>query len=88
MSNTIRRKFLKGSLYGAAGASTFCNLPASAKPTGANGDIRVAVICCGGRGSGHVKGVLHPRQRLEQASHKQNFMRRREKGFSSPAFCY
>ena len=58
MSKTTRRKFLKSSLYGAAGASTFCSLPASAAPRGANEDLRIAVIGCGGRGSGHVGGLL------------------------------
>ena len=58
MTNTTRRKFLKGSLYGAAGASTFCSLPASAAPRGANEDLRIAVIGVGGRGSGHVGGLL------------------------------
>ena len=58
MSKTTRRKFLKSSLYGAAGASTFCSLPASAAPRGANEDLRIAVIGVGGRGSGHVGGLL------------------------------
>ena len=58
MSKTTRRKFLKSSLYGAAGASTFCSLPASANPRGANEDLRIAVIGVGGRGGGHVNGLL------------------------------
>ena len=47
MKNTTRRKFMKGALYGAAGSSTFCSLPANANVKGANEDIRVAVIGCG-----------------------------------------
>ena len=58
MSKTTRRKFVKGSIYGAAGASTFCSLPANAQVKGANSDLRMAVIGCGGRGSGHVGGLL------------------------------
>ena len=58
MKNTSRRKFMKGALYGAAGTSTFCSLPANAKVKGANEDIRVAVIGCGGRGGGHVNASL------------------------------
>ncbi len=61
MKTRSRRQFIKGSLFGAAGASTFCSLPASAKPSGANGDLRIAVIGCGGRGGGHVRGCLGQR---------------------------
>ena len=49
---------MKGALYGAAGTSTFCSLPANAKVKGANEDIRMAVIGCGGRGGGHVNASL------------------------------
>jgi predicted dehydrogenase len=59
MKTPTRRKFLKGSILGAAGASSFCSLPANAKPKGANGDLRVAVIGCGGRGGGHVNACLN-----------------------------
>ena len=55
---TTRRKFVQTSIFGAAGASTFCALPANSNAAGANGDIRVAVIGVGGRGSGHVGGLL------------------------------
>ncbi len=55
--NQTRRNFLHRSLF-AAGAGTFCSLPASARAAGANGDLRVAVIGCGGRGSGHVNACL------------------------------
>ena len=58
MKQPTRRKFIKGSLYGAAGTSTFCSLPAKAKVKGANSDVRVAVIGVGGRGGGHVNACL------------------------------
>ena len=59
MNTATRRKFLKGSILGAAGASTFCSMPANAKPKGSNGDLRIAVIGCGGRGGGHVNACLN-----------------------------
>jgi ornithine cyclodeaminase/alanine dehydrogenase-like protein (mu-crystallin family) len=49
---TSRRRFLQTSLAGAA------TLPAWAKPLGANGDVRVAVIGFRGRGGGHIKELL------------------------------
>ena len=58
MKQHTRRKFIKGSLYGAAGTSTFCSLPAKAKVKGANTDVRVAVVGVGGRGGGHVNACL------------------------------
>src|SRR5688572_23872845 len=49
---TSRRRFLQTSLAGAV------TLPAWAKPLGANGDVRVAVIGFRGRGGGHIKELL------------------------------
>ena len=52
MSPITRRRFLKGSSAAAAGLM-FSS--AAHKALGANDDVRVAVVGCGGRGSGHVK---------------------------------
>ncbi|HEY1081498.1 MAG TPA: Gfo/Idh/MocA family oxidoreductase, partial [Prosthecobacter sp.] len=54
-ANTSRRTFLRGTLAGAAGLAT---LPSWAKPIGANGDVRVAVIGFKSRGSGHISSLL------------------------------
>jgi hypothetical protein len=54
-TQTSRRTFLRGTLAGAAGLAT---LPAWAKPIGANGDVRVAVIGFKSRGSGHISSLL------------------------------
>jgi predicted dehydrogenase len=51
---TNRRQFIRTSLAGAAGLAA---LPTWAAPTGANGDIRVAVIGFNGRGAGHIKSL-------------------------------
>jgi len=57
MKRTTRRNFLRG----AAAASAALSIPGCAtfKPTdrviGANDDIRVAVVGCGGMGGGHIK---------------------------------
>lgn len=50
-----RREFLRGTLASAAGLAT---LPAWAAPSGANGDIRVAVVGFNGRGNGHIGSLL------------------------------
>ncbi|HRJ08585.1 MAG TPA: Gfo/Idh/MocA family oxidoreductase [Prosthecobacter sp.] len=54
-TNTSRRAFMRGTLAGAAGLAT---LPAWAKPIGANGDVRVAVIGFKSRGNGHISSLL------------------------------
>ncbi len=54
IQNSNRRQFLRGSLAGAAGLAS---LPTWAAPSGANGDIRVAVIGFNGRGDGHIKNL-------------------------------
>lgn len=54
-ANTSRRTFLRGTIAGAAGLAT---LPSWAKPLGANGDVRVAVIGFKSRGSGHISSLL------------------------------
>lgn len=54
-ANTSRRTFLRGTLAGAAGLAS---LPSWAKPIGANGDVRVAVIGFKSRGSGHISSLL------------------------------
>lgn len=53
--NTSRRTFVRGTIAGAAGLAT---LPSWAKPLGANGDVRVAVIGFKSRGSGHINSLL------------------------------
>ncbi|MBX7210312.1 MAG: Gfo/Idh/MocA family oxidoreductase [Verrucomicrobiaceae bacterium] len=53
--NYSRRQFIRGSL---AGAASLAALPAWAAPSGANGDIRVAVIGFNGRGAGHIGSLL------------------------------
>ena len=58
MSKSTRRKFIKGSIAGGIGAGTLSSLPAWANPAGANEDLRIAVIGCGGKGSGHIGGLL------------------------------
>jgi len=54
-TQTSRRSFLRGTLAGAAGLAS---LPAWAKPIGANGDVRVAVIGFKSRGAGHISSLL------------------------------
>lgn len=54
-ANTSRRTFVRGTIAGAAGLAT---LPSWAKPLGANGDVRVAVIGFKSRGSGHISSLL------------------------------
>lgn len=53
-TQTSRRHFIRTSLAGATGLAA---LPTWAAPTGANGDIRVAVIGFNGRGAGHIKSL-------------------------------
>ncbi|MEN3942458.1 Gfo/Idh/MocA family oxidoreductase [Prosthecobacter sp. SYSU 5D2] len=55
LANTSRRTFVRGTIAGAAGLAT---LPTWAKPLGANGDVRVAVIGFKSRGSGHINSLL------------------------------
>jgi threonine dehydrogenase-like Zn-dependent dehydrogenase len=52
MSQFSRRQFLTG--VAATGAAAF--LTPRSRILGANDDIRVAVVGCGGRGGGHIKG--------------------------------
>ncbi|MEM0897091.1 MAG: Gfo/Idh/MocA family oxidoreductase, partial [Verrucomicrobiota bacterium] len=56
MNHPSRRRFLKGSLATAGLAAT--SLPANAQSSGANTDLRVAVVGCGGKGKGHLKSLL------------------------------
>jgi hypothetical protein len=57
MKNITRRSFIKKTTTAAAGAGAAAALPLStwAQPSGANGDIRVAVVGLGGQGRGHIK---------------------------------
>ncbi len=52
--NSNRRQFIYGSLASATGLAA---MSTRAAPTGANGDIRVAVIGFNGRGDGHIKSL-------------------------------
>ena len=54
-SSTSRRQFLRGSLAGVAGLAS---LPTWAAPSGANGDVRVAVIGFKSRGAGHIGSLI------------------------------
>jgi len=53
-SSSSRRQFIRGSLATATGLAA---MPTWAAPSGANGDIRVAVIGFNGRGAGHIKSL-------------------------------
>lgn len=53
-SSSSRRQFLRGTLASATGLAA---LPAWAAPSGANGDVRVAVIGFNSRGAGHIKSL-------------------------------
>ena len=55
LSNSSRRQFISGSL---ASAASLAAMPAWAAASGANGDIRVAVIGFNGRGAGHIGSLL------------------------------
>jgi predicted dehydrogenase len=69
MNKFNRRSFLKSSLLTTASFSLFPALgaeegaaskaaaPAASRPTGANGDIRFAVVGFGGRGMSHISGL-------------------------------
>jgi predicted dehydrogenase len=69
MNKFNRRSFLKSSLLTTASFSLFPALgaeegaankaaaPATARPNGANGDIRFAVVGFGGRGQSHISGL-------------------------------
>jgi len=57
MQQFTRRQFLKSSLLTTASLSLLGTRAADApNPTGANGDIRVAVVGFGGRGKDHISG--------------------------------
>ncbi len=57
MSKTTRRKFLKDSLV-AGTAFAVCGTKASARVSGANNRLRIAVAGVNGRGGSHIKGWL------------------------------
>ncbi len=58
IQKTTRRKFLTSSLGGAAALGASYRLPVWAKPLGANGDVRIAIIGCGGKGGDHIGHIL------------------------------
>jgi predicted dehydrogenase len=64
MNKITRRNFLKGSLLTTAALS----LPARAwaQVSGANSDVRVAVVGFKGQGGGHISGLLNLRKRGEK----------------------
>ena len=57
MSKTTRRKFLKDSLV-AGTAFAVCGTKSTARVSGANNRLRIAVAGVNGRGGSHIKGWL------------------------------
>jgi predicted dehydrogenase len=58
MSQITRRHFIKKSALGIGAFTSTYSLNASAQIEGANTDLRVAVIGCGGKGSSHIGELL------------------------------